>query len=139
MKLIEIVLRLLSNMIGNSYGDTNFLHKLLLTTRQVGNLCKAFANYLSTDMKLSKTKLSEIIQSREFLGRHLGPLLKTWLPFIKNVLQPLVSSVLMQLGLTSAASAADAGIHKKNLRFWNNNTNTIEWRNGRHYGNSQIS
>ena len=42
-------------MIGNSNDETNFPHKLLLTNRQVANLCKAFANYLSTDMKLSKT------------------------------------------------------------------------------------
>ena len=49
----EIVLKLLSNMIGDN--ETNFPHKLLLTNRQVANLCKAFANYLSTDIKLSKT------------------------------------------------------------------------------------
>ena len=36
-------------------GETNFPHKLLLTNRQSGNLRKAFANYLSTDIKLSKT------------------------------------------------------------------------------------
>ena len=49
----EVVLRLSSNMIG--YNETNFPHKLLLTNRQVTNLRKAFANYLSTDIKLSKT------------------------------------------------------------------------------------
>ena len=48
----EIVLKLLSNMIGDN--ETNFPHKLLLTNRQVANLCKAFANYLSTDIKLQK-------------------------------------------------------------------------------------
>ena len=36
-------------------NETNFPHKLLLTNRQVLNLCKAFANYSSTDIKLSKT------------------------------------------------------------------------------------
>ena len=51
----EVVLRLSSNMIGNSDDDTNFPHKLLLTSRQVTNLCKAFSNYMSTDTKLSKT------------------------------------------------------------------------------------
>ena len=34
---------------------------------------------------------------------------------IKNVIKPLVKSVLIPLGLTAAASAADAGIHKKIL------------------------
>ena len=87
----------------------------LLTNRQVANLRKAFANYLSTDIKLSKTKLSKIMHSGGFLGRLVGPLLKTGLPLIKNVIKPLAKSVLIPLGLTAAASAADAGIHKKNL------------------------
>ena len=56
-----------------------------------------------------------MIQSGEFLGRLLGPLLKTGLPLIKNVIKPLAKSVLIHLGLTAAASAADAGIHKKML------------------------
>ena len=56
-----------------------------------------------------------MIQSGEFLGRLLGPLLKPGLPLIKNVIKPLAKSVLIPLGLTAAASAADAGIHKKTL------------------------
>ena len=40
----EVVLRLLSNMIGNSDDETNFPHKCLLTNRQVADLCKVFAN-----------------------------------------------------------------------------------------------
>ena len=71
----EVVLRLSSNTIGDN--ETNFHHKLLLTNRQVANLCKAFANHLSTDIKLSKTQLSTMIQWQRFLGRLLGPLLKT--------------------------------------------------------------
>ena len=98
-------------MIGNN--ETNFPHKLLLTNRQVSNLCKAFANYLSADIRLSKTHLSKMIQSGRLLGRLLGPLLKTWLPLMKNVIKPLAKSALIPLGLTAAASAADAGIHKK--------------------------
>ena len=46
----EVVLRLSPNMIGNN--ETNFPHKLLLTNRQVANFRKAFANNLSTDIKL---------------------------------------------------------------------------------------
>ena len=57
----DVVLRLSSNMIGNSNDKTNFPCKLLLTNRQVANLHKAFANYSSTDIKLSKTQLSKII------------------------------------------------------------------------------
>ena len=107
----DVVLRLSSNMIGNSNDKTNFPYKLLLTNRQVANLHKAFGNYSSTDIKLSKTQLSKIIQSGRFLGKLFGPLLKTGLPLMKNVIQPLVKSVLIPLGLTVAASAADPGIH----------------------------
>ena len=108
----EVVSRLFSNMIGDN--ETDFPHKLLLTNRQVVNICKAFANNLSADIKLSKTQLSKKIQSGGFLGRLLGLLLKTGLHLIKNVIKPLAKSALVPLGLTAAASAADAGIHKKN-------------------------
>ena len=100
-------------MIGDD--ETNFSHKLLLTNREIANLCKGFANYLSNDIKLSKTQLSKTIQSGRFLGRFLDPLLKTGLLLIKNVIKPLAKSVLIPLGLTAAVSAADAGIHKKIL------------------------
>ena len=54
-----------------------------------------------------------MIQSGGYLDRLLGLLLKTGLPLLKNVIKPLAKSVLITLGLTAAASAADAGIHKK--------------------------
>ena len=66
-----------------------------------------------------------MIQSRGFLGRFLGPLLKTGLSLIKNVIKPLGKSVLIPLGLTAAASAADAGIQKKILGSRHNNTATL--------------
>ena len=100
-------------------------HKILPTNRQVSNLHKAFANNSSADIKLSKTQLSRIIQSGGFLSRLLGPLLKTGLPLISNVIKPLAKSVLIPLGLTAAASAADAGIHKKILGSGHNNTTLI--------------
>ena len=99
-------------MIGNSDDKTNFPNELLLTNRPVANLRKAFANNSSTDIKLSKTQLSKMIESGRFLGRLLGPLLKARLPLMKNVIKPLAKSILIPLGLTAAASAADAGIHK---------------------------
>ena len=70
---------------------------------------------MSTDLKLSKAQISKILQSGGFLGRLLGPLLKTGLPLIKNAIKPWAKSVLIPLGFTAAASAADAGIHKKVL------------------------
>ena len=66
-----VVLRLYSNIIGDN--ETNFSHKLLLTDRQVASLRKAFASHSSTDIKLSKTQLSKMIQSGGFLGKLLGP------------------------------------------------------------------
>ena len=114
----KVVLRLSSNVIGDSDDKTNLSHNLLITNRQVANLRKAFANNLSTDIKLSKTRISKMIQSGGFLGRLLGPLLKTGLPLMKSVIKPLAKSVLIPLGLTAAAWTADAGIHKKNLRIW---------------------
>ena len=69
------ILRLSSNMIGNSDDETNFPHKLLLTNRQIANLRKTFVNRTSTDTKLSKTQLTKM-QKGGFL-RFLAPLLKS--------------------------------------------------------------
>ena len=85
----------------------------MLTNRQVTNLRKAFANHTSTDIKFSKTQLSKMIQLGGFISRLLGPLLKTGLPLMKREIQPLAKSVLIPLGLTVAASAVDAEMHKK--------------------------
>ena len=58
------------------------------------------------DIKLSNTQLSKMMQLGGFLGRLLGPLIKTGLPLIKNVIKPLAKSVLIPLGLTAVAPAA---------------------------------
>ena len=85
----EVLLRLPSNMVGNSNDDTNFPHELLLLSiRPVANLRKPFADYSSADIKLSKTQLSKMIQSGRFFGRLLSPLLKTDLSLMKNVIKP---------------------------------------------------
>ena len=83
-----VALRLSSNMIVNSDDSINFPHELLLTNRQVANLRKAFAKNTSTDIMLSKTQLSKMIQSGGFLGRLLGPLVRTGLPLMKSVIKP---------------------------------------------------
>ena len=112
-------------MVGNSGDNTNFPHELLLTNRQVANIRKAFANNLSTDIKFSKAQLSKMIQSGGFLGKLLGPLLRTGLPLMKSVIKPLAKSVLVPLGLTAAPDAADAGIHKKILGSGSDHNNTM--------------
>ena len=104
-------------MIGDSDDETNFPHELLLTGRQVSSILKAFSNNSSVDIKFSKTQLSKMIQSGGFLGKLLGSLLKTELPLIKIVITSWAKSVLIPLGLTTAAAAAaaDAEILKKTL------------------------
>ena len=83
-------------------------HELFLTKRQTTKLKNAIGNNMSIDTKLSKSQIYKIIQSREFLGKLLDPLLKTGLPLLKSVIKPLGL-----LGLTAASSAIDAGVQKK--------------------------
>ena len=91
------------------FTGKNLPHELLLTTRQKTKLRDAFENNMSTDIKLSKTQISKIIQSGGFLGSLLskiaGPLMKVVVPLAKNILAPL--------GITAAALEIDAGIQKK--------------------------
>ena len=107
----DVVLRISSNMVGNSNDNTNFPHELLLTNRQVANIRKAFAKNTSTNIKLSKTQLSKMIQSGGFLGHLLGKLAGP----LMNVAMPLAKNVLAPLGLTAAMSAIDGSIKKKML------------------------
>ena len=111
----DVILRLSSNMIGNSDDETNFPDKLLLTNRQVANLRKAFANHTSSDIKLPKAQLTKM-KKGVFL-RFLAPLLRSGLPLLKSVIKPLG-----MLGLTAAASATDAKINKKILGSGNHTT-----------------
>ena len=60
----HVILRLSSNMIGNSDDEANFPHKLLLTNRQVANIRKAFANHTFTNSKLSKAQLTKMQKGR---------------------------------------------------------------------------
>ena len=109
------VLRLSSNIVGNSDDEANFPHKLLLTNRQTLSLRTAFNNHTSADIKFSKPQVTKI-QKRGFL-RCLMPLLKSGLPLLKSVVKPLG-----MLGLSAAASATDAAINKKILGSGNHTT-----------------
>ena len=73
----DVVTRISPSMIGDSNDKGNFLHELLLTDRQVSSTRKPFSNNSSVDIKFSKTQLLKIIQPGGFLGKLLGPLLKT--------------------------------------------------------------
>ena len=92
-----------------TFSRSNLPHKLLLTTTQKTKLRNPFENNMSTDIKLSKTQIFQIIQSGGLLGLLLsklaGPLMKVAIQLAKNILDPL--------GITAAASAIDAEIQKK--------------------------
>ena len=89
------------------FNSDNLPHELLLTTRQTTKLRNAIENNMSTDIKLSKAQISKIIQSGGFIGKILGPLLKTGLPLLESVIKPLGL-----LGLTAPSSAIDTGVQK---------------------------
>ena len=91
----------------NFFDGNDLPHESISTARQKTKLRNAFNNNMSTDLKLCKAQISKIIQSGEFLGRLLDPLLKTGLPLIKNAVKPLAKSVLIP--------AADARIQRKIL------------------------
>ena len=85
----EGTLKLSSNFAGDSNDENNFPHKSLLTNRQVSEHCKVFVNNFSANIKLLTTQLHKIGLSGGFLCRLLGPLLKTDLSLVKNVLNPI--------------------------------------------------
>ena len=86
------------------------------------------------NIKPSKTHLQQIGQSGGFLGKLLGPLLKTGLPLMKNLLKLLAKSVLIPLGLKTAAAATDIAIQNLWIRY--DNINYFEWWNGWYYQNN---
>ena len=121
-KLSDLELNKLKSAVKNKQGITlrmsarmftgnNLPHELLLTTRQITKLRNAIENNMAANIKLSKAQISKIIQSGEFLGKLLGPLLKTGLPLLKSVIKPLGL-----LGLTAASSTSDAGV-KRNKKL----------------------
>ena len=85
------------------FNGNDLPYELLLTTRQKTKLRNAFNINMPTDLKLSKSQISKIIQSGGLLGSLLsklaGPLMKAAIPLPKNVLAPL--------GIRAAASAID--------------------------------
>ena len=117
VKLSDSQLNKLKNAVKNQTGvilrinlkickENNLTNQLLLTTRQKTKLGNAFGNNMLTDIKLSKTQKTKIIQSGGFLGSLLsklaGSLTKVTVLLAKNILAPL--------GIIAAASVIDAGI-----------------------------
>ena len=92
-----------------NFNKDELPHELLLITRENTKLRNAINNNLATNIKLSRTQIKKLIQSRGFLGKLLsklaGLLIKGAMPLAKNVLVPL--------GLTAATSAIDGSIQEK--------------------------
>ena len=96
-------MKISSNVVGDSNVENNFSHKLLLTNAHILGLREAFANNLSANIKLSKSQLDKIGQFEGFLVRLLGPLLKTELSLIENVLKSLAKSFLIPFRIKSGS------------------------------------
>ena len=120
VKLSDSQLNKLKNAVKNQTGvilrinlkiceENNLTNQLLLTTRQKTKQGNAFGNNMLTDIKLSKTQKTKIIQSGGFLGSLLsklaGSLTKVTVLLAKNILAPL--------GIIAAASTIDPGIQNK--------------------------
>ena len=105
----EVTLNLSANLIAGSNDWTDFSHKLLLTGRQVQRFYRAFANNSSAEIKLWKNQPPKIVLLEKFPGRLFGPLLKTGVPLMENVVKPLAKSDLIQSRLTAAASGQKGG------------------------------
>ena len=114
----DVVLRLSSNMVGNSNNEANFPRNLFLTNRQILILRKAFANHTSIDIKLSKPQWTKMHKGE--ILQFLMTLLKSGLPLLKSAVKPLGMLVL-----TAAASATDAAINRKIFGSGNQITLTI--------------
>ena len=88
------------------FDRNNLPYELLLITSQKTKLRNAFNNIMSLNIKLSKVKVSKIIQS----GRFFGSLLSKLAGSLMKVAAPLAKSSLSPLGITAATTAIDAGI-----------------------------
>ena len=69
-----------------NFEDEELPHELFLTTRQKTKRRNAFTNNISTDIKLSKAQIYQIIQSDGSFGSWLGNLRKKTLTNIAILL-----------------------------------------------------
>ena len=76
------------------FQDEKLSHELFLTTRQKTKLKNAFANNISTGIKLSKTQTSQMIESGGCLGSWLSNLgKKVAVSFTRDNWAALVSNI----------------------------------------------
>ena len=92
-----------------NFNKDQLLHELYLTQRQMTKLIDKIKNNMSTDIKLSKVQINEIIKE----GGNLGKLLMSFLPKLIKPAISLRKNILAPPGLSAAMSATDAAIQKK--------------------------
>ena len=111
-------------MISDSHDENNFLHKLLITDTQVSRIRKVFANGSSTTMKFPKNQPSKMVEG--LLGGTFGPLLKTGLHLIRNVLKQLGKCILIPLRSTKNSISNRCCYSKENVWIRYDNINNLE-------------
>ena len=99
------------------FKENNLPHELILTTRQTTKVRNAIESNMSTDIKLSKTQISKIIQSGGFLGSLLSKIAS---PLIK-VAVSIAKKYFSSIGNTSCCFINRWSNSKENTWFWNNN------------------
>ena len=110
------------------FEDENLPHELFLT-RQTAKIRNAFANNMSTYIKLSKTQISEIIQSGRSFDSCLSDLGKKALTYIaiplaRDNLPGLVSNLTSNSINKFEKTISGKGAVTKRIYF-----NYFEWRN----------
>ena len=100
---------------------------ITLRNNEIKGIIKATYSLEKKEILLKRTTKKVPSQKRGFLNV-LGPLMKTGLLLMKNILTTLVKSVLVTLRLTAAASVTDAAIQK--IQFWieNDKIDIFKWR-----------
>ena len=86
-------------------------NELFLTARQKIKKRNAFINNMPTDIKLSKTQLSRIIQS----GGFLSALFIKFAGLLMKVAGSLTEHVLASLATVASASSIDGAIQTKSV------------------------
>ena len=92
-----------------NFADEELTHELLLATGETTKIRNAFANNMSTDLKLSKAQISKIVQSDGSFGSWLGNLGKKALT---NIAIPLARDKLLSKQLVSNL-ASNANVSEK--------------------------
>ena len=124
VKLTNTQLNKLKSAVKNKTGtifrmNKELPHELFLT-KQTIKIRNAFANNMSTDMKLSKAQISKIIQSGGSFGSWLGNLGKKALthvavPLARDNLPGLVSNLILNAINKNAINKFERKIIGKNL------------------------